>query len=79
MGQLSSLTGGGGFTGGAATSTSGAAKGGTFGDFGGISSPVVIGGYKTSGEATATTFPKLSIGLAVGALVAWILYKKFVK
>lgn len=69
MGALSSLTGGGGLSGsgGAATSTSGDSKGGNA-QAGGISSPIVIGGFKSNGDATATN--SNTIWLVVAGVVA---------
>lgn len=47
---------------------------------GGISSPVVIGGYKTSGSATASTSSIPTWAWYVGAgLAALVIWKKFLR
>lgn len=65
LGALTSLTGGGGLSGSGGASTSGDAKGGTTSGSG-ISSPIVIGGYKTNGSATAV--PQYTVWLVAGAI-----------
>jgi hypothetical protein len=77
---LSSLTGGGGFTGGAAgPSSSGPADGGMFGPVGGLTSPVVVGGFKSDGSASAgAVLPAWAIPAGIAALVffGWALLRR---
>lgn len=79
MGALSSLTGGGGLSasgGAAGPSQSGDAKGGLTGGNFGISSPVVIGGFKTDGSATASNLPTLVlVGLGIAAAL-WLVLRR---
>lgn len=66
LGALTSLTGGGGLSGSGGAATSGDSKGGvTSGS--GISSPVVIGGFKSDGSATA--LPAGTLWIIGGALL----------
>lgn len=67
FGALTSLTGGGGLTGGSAgPSGSGDAGSGMFGSSGGIA-PVVVGGFKSDGSAAAGTVPGWFVPAAIGA------------
>lgn len=69
FGSLTSLTGGGGLTGGSAgPSGSGDAGAGWFGDAGGIA-PVVVGGFKSDGSAAAGALPGWFVPVTIGALL----------
>lgn len=73
LGALTSLTGGGGLSGSGGASTSGDAKGGTTSGSG-ISSPVVIGGFKSDGSASAALPQGLVWVIAGVAVVGLFLY-----
>jgi hypothetical protein len=85
MGALSSLTGGGGLSGsgGAATGTSGDSKGGSVGGSrgggttGGLSAPVIFGGFKSDGGASLGVFDVKQAALLGFAVIAigFIAYK----
>lgn len=79
MGQLASLTGGGGLSGsgGAATGTSGDSKGGTVGGDRGISSPIVFGGFKSNGDANVGSIGQ-TLMIGVGLLIIGIIVYKLV-
>lgn len=75
MGQLAALGaaggGGGGFS-SSSSSTSGDAKAGDVG--GGISSPVVIGGFKSDGSASAFSIPPIG-WVAIAVVAAYLLFR----
>jgi len=68
------------FTGGmAGPSSSGDASGGNLGDAGGISSPVVVGGFKSDGTATgAGVLPAwfAPVAVVIGLVLAVALYRR---
>lgn len=73
---MSMFTGGGGLSASSsATSTSGDARAGDVG--GGISSPVVVGGFKSNGSASAFSIPVWA--WIVGALFAGAMLYKIAK
>jgi hypothetical protein len=81
VGALSSLTGGGGLSGsgGANTSTVGDTRGGNA-TAGGISSPIVIGGFKSNGDATAMNGGSLALiagaVIVIGAIAYFLLRRR---
>lgn len=77
MGGLTSLTGGGGLSGsgGAATGTVGDTRGGEAAVTSGISSPVVIGGFKSDGRATAVdgnTVATVAVAVVIVGVVIFL-------